>query len=110
LGSRTRDTTIWRVRSSDRSYAAAATAETTDPTAAPTTVPSAPKTDPATALVAAAPAPAMTLLAVKPAFGAAAGDGGGGGELRNDEGMSQPLSGRARVDVSQVRDESCPRR
>jgi hypothetical protein len=110
LGNRTRDTTTWRVRSSDRSYATAATAETTDPTAAPTTVPSAPKTDPATALVAAAPAPAMTLLTVRPAFGAAAGDGGGGGAFRNDEGMTPPLSGHARDGVSQACVELCRRR
>src|SRR3954471_3365057 len=38
---------------------------TTEPSAAPSTVPAAPKNDPTTALVAAAPAPAMTLLTVR---------------------------------------------
>jgi hypothetical protein len=51
----------------------------------------------------------MTLLTVKPAFGAAAGDGGGGA-FRNDEGMTPPLSGRARVGVSQACVELCRRR
>ena len=37
----------------------------TDPSAAPVTVPMAPKNDPSTALVAAAPAPAITLLTVR---------------------------------------------
>jgi hypothetical protein len=79
-GGRTRATTILLVWSNDRSYAAAATAETTDPTAAPTTVPSAPNTDPTTAVVAAAPAPATILLTVRLDLAAAPG-----GELRNDE-------------------------
>src|SRR6185312_10449175 len=81
---RTRATTTLVVWSSDRSYAAAATAETTDPTAAPTTVPSAPNTDPTTAVVAAAPAPATILLTVRLGFAAPRG-GGCEGWLRNDE-------------------------
>jgi hypothetical protein len=81
---RTRATTSWRVRSSERSYAAAATADTTDPTAAPTTVPSAPNEDPTTAVVTAAPAPATTLLMVRPDYGAVPG-GEFEGWLRNDD-------------------------
>src|SRR3954451_19053783 len=38
---------------------------TTEPNAAPSTVPAAPKNDPTTALVAGAPAPAMTLLTLR---------------------------------------------
>ena len=40
----------------------------TDPSAAPVTVPMAPKNDPSTALVAAAPAPATSLLTVRSFF------------------------------------------
>ena len=40
----------------------------TDPSAAPLTVPMAPKNDPSTALVAAAPAPATSLLTVRSFF------------------------------------------
>ena len=62
-----------------------ATADTTEPTAAPTTVPSAPNADPATAVVAAAPAPATTLEMVRLDFDMAAAGGFGGGWLRKDE-------------------------
>src|SRR4051794_38622406 len=89
---------------------------TTEPSAAPSTVPAAPKNDPTTALVAAAPAPAMTLLTVRSglaggsatgALGVAAavpgpapgrgggptGRGGGGGGARG--GGAAPGGGRA---------------
>ncbi len=100
VGIRTRETTTWRVRSRERSYVAAATAETTDPTAAPTTVPSAPKEDPTTAVVAAAPAPATTLLRFRLPFGPPE-RGRFGGASRNDELMTSGLSDGARADVSQ---------
>src|SRR6478672_7435428 len=64
--------TVSRVLSSDRCMTSATTLLNTAPTAAPVTVPNAPKNDPHTALMAAAPAPAMTLVAVRSFFGGSA--------------------------------------
>lgn len=70
--------TVSRVLSSECCITDVTTALNTDPSAAPATVPIAPKNDPSTALVAAALAPAMTLLTVRSRFfgsGAAAAAG-----------------------------------
>jgi hypothetical protein len=71
----------------------------TDPTAAPTTVPSAPNADPTTAAVTAAPAPAITLLTVRPGFAAGAG-GGFDGRPRDGELIAAALSGGLQSSVS----------
>ena len=67
-GSLTRALTVSRVLSSECWYSQVTMALNTDPSAAPATVPIAPKNDPSTALVAAALAPAMTLLTVRSRF------------------------------------------
>ena len=67
-GSLTRALTVSRVLSSECWYSQVTTALNTDPSAAPPTVPIAPKYEPSTALVAAAPAPATTLLTVRSRF------------------------------------------
>ena len=67
-GSLTRALTVSRVLSSECCITDVTMALNTDPSAAPATVPIAPKNDPSTALVAAAPAPAMTLLTVRSRF------------------------------------------
>ena len=63
--------------------AAVTTALNTDPSAAPLTVPIAPKNDPSTALVAAAPAPATTLLTVRSRFFGSVRRGDRGGRRRS---------------------------
>ena len=67
-GSLTRALTVSRVLSSERCITQVTMALNTDPNAAPPTVPSAPKNDPSTALVAAAPAPATSLLTLRSRF------------------------------------------
>jgi hypothetical protein len=57
--------TVSWVRLSECSYSEVAIVLAIAPMAAPATVPKAPKNDPSTALVAAAPAPAITLLTVR---------------------------------------------
>jgi hypothetical protein len=64
--------TVSRVLSSECCIAAVMTALNTEPTAAPATVPIAPKNEPSTALTAAAPAPATSLLTVRSFFGGSA--------------------------------------
>jgi hypothetical protein len=72
-----RAVTVSRVRSREWLYTAVESVTTMEPSAAPVTVPAAPKSEPRTALVAAAPAPASTLLIVKlGAFGPAGCAGG----------------------------------